>query len=85
MKTRTVLLITLVAAVLLTASAVSRSDARTTTAPVVLSGGQYVLMLQSPVVVTQPAGYRLVDAVTEDDEGSGCCCEDYLPCVLGSE
>jgi hypothetical protein len=84
MKTRTVLLITLVAAVLLTASSVSRSDARTTTAPVVLSGGQYVLTLQSPVV-TQPTGYRLVDAVTEDDEGSGCCCEDYLPCVLGSE
>ena len=84
MKTPTVLLILLVAAVLLTASSVSRSDARTTTAPVVLSGGQYVLTLQSPAV-TQPTGYRLADAVAADEEGSGCCCEDYLPCVLGSE
>ena len=84
MKTRTVLLITLVAVVLLTASAASRSDARATTVPVVLSGGRYVLTLQRPAV-TQPTGYGLVDAVTADDEGSGCCCEDYLPCVLGSE
>ena len=84
MKTPTVLLILLVAAVLLTASSVSRSDARTIAAPVVLSGGRYVLTLQSPAV-TQPTGYRLVDAVTEDDEGSGCCCEAYLPCVLRGE
>ena len=84
MKTRILLLVLLVVAVLLTALRVSRSDARTADGPVVLSGGEYVLSLQSPPV-TQPAGYRLVDAVTEDDEGSGCCCEAYLPCVLRGE
>lgn len=84
MKTRTALLVLLVAAAFLAASAASRSDARTIPAPVVLSGGPYVLTLQSPAA-TQPTGYHLVDVPAEDEEGSGCCCEDYLPCVLRSE
>jgi hypothetical protein len=84
MKTRRVLLILFLAAVLLAAFAMSRSEARTTTASIVLSGGQYVLTIQSPPA-TQTAGYRTVDADTADDEGSGCCCKGYLPCVLRSE
>ncbi len=80
MKTRTVLLVLIVAAALMMASAASRSDARATTASTVLSGGQYVLTIQSPAV-TQPTGYRLMDAATAADPGTGCCCKGYLPCL----
>lgn len=61
MKTRTLLFLLTVAAVLLMATATSYSDAPPADASRVLAGGQYVLTIQAPVV-TQPAGYRWVDA-----------------------
>jgi hypothetical protein len=81
MKTRKVLLILIVVAVLMTTSGSTRSDARASTmVSSVLSGGQYVLTIQTPAV-TQPTGYRLLDAGTAVDPAPGCCCKTHLPCM----
>jgi hypothetical protein len=84
MKMRTVLLILLVEAALSAAFSASHTDARTIPAPIVMSGGKYVLTLQAPAA-GQATGYRLVDAPAADEEGSGCCCKGFLPCVLRRE
>jgi len=81
MKTRTVLLVLIVVAVLVTTSGSSPSDARaSTTVSGVLSGGQYVLTIQTTAVI-QPTGYRLLDAATLVDPAPGCCCKGHLPCI----
>jgi hypothetical protein len=81
MKIRTVLLVLIVAAVLVTTAGSTASNARaSTTVSSVLSGGRYVLTIQS-TTVTQPTGYRLSDAPTVVDPASGCCCKTNLPCV----
>ncbi len=63
MKTRTLLLFLIVAAALVTASAAAHSDARATVVSGLMSGGEYVLTIPSPVL-TPPTGYRLADAAT---------------------
>jgi hypothetical protein len=63
MKTRTLLLFLIVAAAMVTASAASHSDARSTVVSSRLSGDRYVLTTRSPAA-TRPTGYRLVDAAT---------------------
>lgn len=63
MKTRTLLFLLTVAAVLLMATATSYSDAPPADAPRVMTGGRYVLTIQAPAV-TQSAGYRWVDAAS---------------------
>lgn len=81
MKIRTVVLVLIVAAVLVTTAGSTASNARAST-PVsnVLSGGHYKLTIQSPAV-TQPTGYRLLDAATAVDPAPGCCCKTNLPCI----
>ena len=44
----------------------------------VQSGGAYVLTMQ-PVRNTAPTSYILLEAATEVDTASGCCCKVYLP------
>ena len=81
MKTRKVLLILIIVAVLVTIAGSSSSDARASTnASSALSGGQYVLTIQT-TAMTQPAGYRLLDAATAVDPAPGCCCKSHVPCV----
>jgi len=46
-----------------------------------LSGGQYVLTIQS-TVETQPTGYRILDYAPADDPAAGCCCKGYMPCII---
>jgi len=45
-----------------------------------LSGGKYVLSLQ-PAQVSEPGGYRLLDAPALVDTAAGCCCKNCLPFV----
>ena len=45
-----------------------------------LSGGQYILTIQS-TAETQPTGYRLLDSALAADLSTGCCCKRYLPCI----
>jgi hypothetical protein len=81
MKTRKMLFFLLVMAVLLTISGSTHSNARaSTTTSNVLSGGQYVLTIQT-AAGTQPAGYRLQAATTAVDPAPGCCCKSHLPCI----
>jgi hypothetical protein len=81
MKMRTVLLILIVVAVLVTTSGSSPSEVRaSTTVSSALSGGQYVLTIQM-TAVTQPTGYRLLDAAMAVDPAPGCCCRSHVPCV----
>jgi hypothetical protein len=86
MKTRTVLLVLIVAAVLVTTAGSTASQARaSTTVSNVVSGGQYVLTIQTTAAVraaTRPTGYRLSDAAPAVvDPAAGCCCKTNLPCV----
>jgi hypothetical protein len=82
MKMRTVLLILIGVAVLMTASGSAALGARaSTTVSSALSGGRYVLTIQS-TGVSPAGGYRLRDATTVVDPAAGCCCKANLPCVI---
>ena len=82
MKTRTVLLVLIVAAVLVTTAGSTASNARaSTTVSNVVSGGQYVLTIQT-TAATRPTGYRLSDAAPAADPAPGCCCKTNLPCLV---
>jgi len=82
MKFRTVLLVLIVAAVLVTTAGSTASNARaSTTVSNVLSGGHYKLTIQTQAV-TRPTGYRLSDAAPAVvDPAPGCCCKTNLPCI----
>jgi hypothetical protein len=82
MKMRTVLSVLIVVMMLMTITGSTASQARaSTTASSALSGGQYVLTIQTSAV-THPTGYRLSNATTTVDPAPGCCCKTNLPCVL---
>ncbi len=81
MKTRRIFLILVVMASILICNP-SLSDARavppTSNA---MSGGHYLLTGHT-AADPQPAGYRLLDAGTKADEASGCCCKNFVPCMI---
>ncbi len=83
MKTRKIWLLLLVVAVLVTISGSIHSDARASApVPNALSGGQYLLTIQTPAV-TPSSGYRLQDATAPTvDPAPGCCCKSHLPCMV---
>jgi hypothetical protein len=81
MKTRRVWLVLILMALLITTSGSPHSEARASTAGTsVLSGGRYILMINSPAG-QQPTGYQWMRAGTEALPGVGCCCKSYLPCT----
>ncbi len=81
MRIHKIILFLALAVALLLLSAASYSEARASIpAPGVMSGGDYVLTLQTNPQ-TQPGSYILLDAETQDVAGSGCCCRAYLPCI----
>ena len=85
MKRRGLILILIISLLLVgsVASAQTMNDVRAAPkfVPGELSGGEYVLTIQS-TALTQPTGYRLLDSAPAADPASGCCCKGYLPCVM---
>jgi hypothetical protein len=83
MKKRITLLWILLAFVLLSTSAAALSGARTQVDPRTIAGGDYRLTTLGPQPQPVAAGgaYRLLEPLTAELHGSGCCCS-YLPCVI---
>jgi hypothetical protein len=81
MKTGKIFLALAVVAGILLLCGLTLSDARAVApTPNAMSGGSYLLTIET-TTDPQPGGYRLLDAGTEADETSGCCCTNYLPCI----
>jgi hypothetical protein len=81
MKKRTLLLVLVLVALLITTSGSPYVEARASTAGTsVLSGGRYILTINSPAG-QQPTGYQWMRAGTEASPGEGCCCKSYMPCT----
>ena len=81
MKKRTLLLILVLVALMITTSGSPYAEARASTAGMsVLSGGRYILTINSPAG-QQPSGYQWMRTGTVALPGEGCCCKSYLPCT----
>jgi hypothetical protein len=81
MKTRTVVLVLILMALLITTSGSPRAEARaSTTERNVLSGGRYILSIDTPTG-QQETGYQWIRERTEATPAVGCCCKSYLPCT----
>jgi hypothetical protein len=86
MKTRTILLLVLLAFVLLSTGAGALSSPRYQVEAGTLAGGGYQLTSFGPQADNVSAGgaYRLLGPSAPELTGSGCCCT-YLPCTLRKE
>ena len=86
MKTRTKLVVILVALLLLGATASASSGTSASTSPATpagtMTGGRYVLVDQTHPVNGALAGGRYqLAGPSQTTAAEGCCCKNYLPCT----